>query len=155
MVITVITLLLIVRSYNIFDLYCDYRLGQAASELSQGDMEVLATECGGCTKVELTEVSMTSILNSSIRIEVVSSPSDGVNIDTAPIESLDVLGTVEFSLNSIVLSPQPELFAVSPLLDVSGNEIDGTLVDFSMFLEETLLVNLLFASVIAIRFYSC
>jgi hypothetical protein len=117
-------------------------LGQGASELTENEqnVSVKAKECGGITNIELNEMSITALLNSTVRIEVVSSQGEGTNLETAPPESLEVLGTVEFSLSTIVLSPQPELFATLPLLDSSQKEIPGALVDFSLFLEETLLV---------------
>jgi len=84
-----------------------------------------AAECGGRVNVELAEGSMTDLLSSTLRMEVVATLPKGAKSRSDDDDSLDVLGFVDFALACVVRGPQPEYVLTSALLDEVGEPCEG------------------------------
>ena len=103
----------------------------------------------GESDIELTEECVTSLLSSSLRLELVAmprgfdptlGPNGGLSADAMLPDQLELLGRADFPLMNIVQAPQPEFVLISALLDDAGGPAGEALFEVQLTPDDDLLV---------------
>jgi hypothetical protein len=107
-------------------------------------------QTAGAVDVELTEIAMSALLVTTLRVELVLAPAstggkallaEHSEEATAALAQLTPIGVMDFSMASLVTGPQPVTLLSGNVVDPGGAEVNASL-DLWIRLDETFLVRM-------------